>query len=336
MDLQAPYVFVCGSSRSGTTLMSRVLGNHSQVHSFQELHFFDEMYPPGTSIKPVSEEHLAKCMATLMDIQRNGYFNRKGVSTFHAESLESVRKGAIRTPLEVFIHFLNAESSVHSKSIPCEQTPQTVFAMEALLAHLPLARFVIMVRDPREVLLSQKGKWKRRKLSGGKIPLFESLRSRINYHPATISRIWCSTYQTALKHANDSRVLLVKYEDLTNEPQKTIQQICTHIGIPFEESMLDVPVVGSSNFNDSTTERGIASSRKGKWMDELHVAEIKICEKQCASLMEHFNYEPSNVQGGRWMALVYKAVMPFQLCLAVLFNLKRLKDPVRLWKRFFG
>jgi hypothetical protein len=208
--------------------------------------------------------------------------------------------------------------------------------MDMLLQELPDARFVIMVRDPREVLLSQKGKWKRRKLSGGKIPFFESLRSRINYHPATISRIWCATYQTALKHEQDPRVIIVRYEDLTDHPQKTIEGICRHIGVDYEPSMLDVPVVGSSNFSDSPTERGIASSRKGKWMDELHASEIRICENQCAKLMSYFKYEPSNIKVGDLMLLFYKAIMPFQLCLAALFNLKRLKDPVRIWKRLFG
>ncbi|MEY3342651.1 MAG: hypothetical protein RL090_335 [Bacteroidota bacterium] len=316
--------------------MSRVLGNHSQVHSFQELHFFDEMYSPTASVKPLSHDHLAKIMATLRDIQRNGYFNRQGTAAFIAESLDSVKTNTLRTPLEALLHFLHSESAEHSKSIPCEQTPQTVFAMETLLKELPQARFVIMVRDPREVLLSQKGKWKRRKLSGGKIPLMESIRSRMNYHPSTISRIWCATYQSALKHGEDPRVLFVKYEDLTEDPKKSVEQICTHIGIPFEDSMLDVPVVGSSNFTDAANDRGISKSRQGKWMNELNQAEIYICEKLCNSLMRQFQYPQSNIKGSFLQLWFYKGILPFQLAVALLFNLKRLKDPVRLWKRLFN
>jgi hypothetical protein len=316
--------------------MSRVLGNHSQVHAFQELHFFDELHPPAESLRSASEATLVKTLATLFDIQRNGYFNRHGISAFTEPSRKLIREANIRNPMQVFLEFLRSEVSNHSKTIPCEQTPQTVFAMDVLLEQLPQARFVIMVRDPREVLLSQKGKWKRRKLSGGRIPLFESLRSRINYHPSTISRIWCATYRMALKHARDPRVMLIRYEDLTDQPQKTVERICAHIGIHHEPDMLDVPVVGSSNFSDSVTDRGIASSRKGKWMDELHAAEIRICEQQCADLMAHFRYERSNPHGGGLMLMTYKTLMPLQLCLAALFNLKRLKDPVRIWRRLFG
>ena len=37
-------IFVVGSSRSGTTMMGRILGNHSDVFTFKELHFFGTIW----------------------------------------------------------------------------------------------------------------------------------------------------------------------------------------------------------------------------------------------------------------------------------------------------
>ena len=37
------YVFIVGNSRSGTTMMSRVFGNHPEIHAFNELHFFGNL-----------------------------------------------------------------------------------------------------------------------------------------------------------------------------------------------------------------------------------------------------------------------------------------------------
>ncbi|WP_263786843.1 sulfotransferase [Salinibacter grassmerensis] len=39
--------FVVGSSRSGTTMMGRILGRHPAVYTFHELHFFEQMWSPG-------------------------------------------------------------------------------------------------------------------------------------------------------------------------------------------------------------------------------------------------------------------------------------------------
>ena len=44
-------VFVVGNSRSGTTMMGRILGNHPDVYTFGELHFFGQLWSPAVSSK---------------------------------------------------------------------------------------------------------------------------------------------------------------------------------------------------------------------------------------------------------------------------------------------
>ncbi|MEP7168745.1 MAG: sulfotransferase, partial [Bacteroidota bacterium] len=39
-------IFVAGNSRSGTTLMGRILGKHTTVFTFNELHFLEEKWMP--------------------------------------------------------------------------------------------------------------------------------------------------------------------------------------------------------------------------------------------------------------------------------------------------
>lgn len=34
-------IFIVGNSRSGTTMLGRILGLHGKVHTLEELHFFD-------------------------------------------------------------------------------------------------------------------------------------------------------------------------------------------------------------------------------------------------------------------------------------------------------
>lgn len=328
------FIFVCGSSRSGTTMMSRILGNHSSVFAFQELHFFDELASAENASKPISKEKSIELLSLLKSIQREGYFGPRNWKRF-AEESESELKGPALSSMELLLGFLSKESKLNGKSIPCEQTPQTVFALDALLHHIPTARVVLMVRDPREVLLSQKGKWKRRKLSGGDIPFWESVRSRINYHPETISRIWKSTYNEALQHIQDNRVLCVRYEDLTEQPELLVNRICKHLGIEFEPSMLDVPKVGSSNAADQSMERGIDKGRRGKWKTGLNRSEVAICERANRDLMLHFEYELSGERGNVIQLALYRLLLPFQLGLALMMNLKRLRNIRKAIKKFF-
>lgn len=335
MEQPDAFIFVCGSSRSGTTMMSRILGNHSTVFAFQELHFFDELLQGQDHQKALSNLEAVRLLAHLKTIQRDGYFGTRDWSRYVEESTVQLTNKCPH-PTELLSEFLISESNRNGKSVPCEQTPQSVFAMDAIQQNLPNARFIVMVRDPREVLLSQKGKWKRRRLSGGQIPFMESLRSRINYHPALISRIWKATYDVALKHEADKRVLFIRYEDLTEHPKEVLNDICRHLGLTYEPQMLDVPRVGSSNVSDGEGGRGIDKTLKGKWQSGLNNAEVAFCEAQNGVLMQRFGYELSQMQGQWGLKMIYNIILPFQMILAVLLNLKRLRHFKKHLKKFFS
>jgi omega-hydroxy-beta-dihydromenaquinone-9 sulfotransferase len=328
-------LFITGNSRSGTTMMSRILGNHEDVLAFQELHFFDELLPAGKAETLPSKVTAIKLFAKLCAIQRNGYFGSLDIRPFIAEAATIIESELPTSYMGVYEKFLVTEAAKHHKIIPCEQTPQNIFALEEILDHFPDVRIIIMVRDPREVLLSQKNKWKRRKLSGGKIPLLEAIRARINYHPVTISKIWKSVMQTALKFQNHPSVIFVKYEMLIRDPEKTIRDVCTHCGIVFSESMLDIPIVGSSNFGDNPQKRGIDTTKTRQWeKGGLNETEIAICQQINGTLMNQFGYDIRSVSPNMLLSAWYKISMPFRLGLALLFNLKRLRQVKKFAGRF--
>ena len=43
MKFNNKIIFVIGNSRSGTTMLSRILNNHTKIRSFNELHFFNDI-----------------------------------------------------------------------------------------------------------------------------------------------------------------------------------------------------------------------------------------------------------------------------------------------------
>jgi hypothetical protein len=329
-------IIISGNSRSGTTMMGRILGNNPEVFTFQELHFFDEIVSDELLFKKTPAGELSRIYARMITVQRNGYFGPRDLTPYLEEAAALLVNSNAQTPADAYKLFLQTESGHHNKSKPCEQTPQNIFALDKLFKIFPQARTVIMIRDPREVLLSQKNKWKRRHFTRDTFPLAESIRSFLNYHPVTMSRIWHAAAMTAQDWQHDERVRIVRFEDLIDDPEKTVREICDHCGISFSRTMLEIPVVGSSNANDSAVRKGIDRERSGKWKKGLHPAEAAICQQINFNLMQKWGYETEPVSAGPLALAYYKATMPVKLAFSLPFNLKRLKNPGAIWRRLTG
>ena len=131
---------------------------------------------------------------------------------------------------------------------------KNMYYLEEILSHFPNAKVINMVRDQRDVLLSQKNKWKRKFLGASGIPLFEAIRIFLNYHPFLTSKIWTSSLKHTMKYVSNPNVKIVKFEEMLVNSHQTIKDICNFLDIKFQEKMLLVPVIGSSTEQDSSTE----------------------------------------------------------------------------------
>ena len=107
------------------------------------------------------------------------------------------------------------------------------------------------MRDPRAILLSQKNKWNRRNLGADYMTKKEAFRLRINYHPITLSKLWNAAINASNLFKNDVRLISVRFEDLLNQPEQTLQTICKHIEVDFDANMLNITQESSSIEKDS-------------------------------------------------------------------------------------
>ena len=326
-------LFVVGNSRSGTTMMGRILGNHTDVFTFGELHFFGQLWSPA-STAVLAEDATKELAAKLLCIQREGYRTHRQYNNYQKEARELCEGLSDKKllPPELFSAFLSYETSRNDKSIPCDQTPRNVFYIHEILNYYPQAKIVNMIRDPRDVLQSQKRKWKRRFLGGTDLPIKETLRDWINYHPITISRIWNTAVTAADKFSDNDNVITIYFEKLLADPEKTIEAICDFVKIDFSASMLDVPQVGSSVNADKPTETGINPNRAGNWnsgsipLDVLNSSDIYINQKLNSDLMKIHNYIPVSIRPNYLRLMLSFLSFPLKVLFAFLFNLDRIKN----------
>ena len=322
-------------------MMGRIFGKHAKVYTFGELHFFGQLAAPSFSSKTHTKE-IEKLATQLFCVQREGYRTHGKAHRFLSDA-QTFLTGLTHYPdtsATLFEAFLYHETAENDKTIPCDQTPRNVFYIADILDLYPNARVINMIRDPRDVLLSQKRKWKRRFLGGSDMPMKETLRDWMNYHPITISHIWRTAVNAADQFAQHERVISVYFEELLAYPEKTVKCLCDFVGITYTNEMLQVPQVGSSMAEDQPQQLGINPNRAYSWHSdtnagELNSAEIYLNQTITAILMKKHNYTPVSIKPNIASLGLHLLTFPLKLAGAFLFNLDRVKNIRETLKRRF-
>lgn len=315
--------------------MGRILGKHPRVYTFGELHFFGQLCAPSFSSE-LPKEEIEELAAQLYSIQREGYRTHGNPQRFIGEAQEFLKYLTTypKTSVALFEAFLCHETAENGSVIPCDQTPRNVFYIADILELYPEAKIINMIRDPRNVLLSQKRKWKRRFLGGSDMPMKETLRDWMNYHPITISHIWRTAINAAEQFGHHDRVTSVYFEELLTHPEKIIKHLCNFVDITYTNEMLQVPQVGSSVAEDQPQQLGINPQRAHSWQDsELSAAEIYLSQMITAALMKKHSYTPASVRPNIGSLVFHLLTFPIKLVGAFLFNLDRVKNIRETLKR---
>lgn len=336
-------IFVVGNPRSGTTMMGRILGKHPDVHLFRELHFFEKLWSPSDARRPFNRDMAVAFAAQLCHIQREGFPWRRGdASRFvgMAEAIVDEMAGDAASRPRVYEAFLRHYAALHGKTISCEHTPAYVYYLPELLRVFPRARVIHMVRDPRDVLLSQKHRFNRYLNEPAVKSHRLALHSWLNYHPITTSNLWRAANRRAQSLASDPRILAVRFEDVLHAPEKEVRRVCATFDLAFQETMLHVPVLGSSHELDEQGRTGIDASRQGRWRDGsigLDPTELFLCQTVTGSDMKRWGYALVPTVPDPLRLAYYLLTCPLKVSGAVLMQLQQIRSiPVAVAKRLAG
>ncbi len=327
-------IFVVGHPRSGTTMLGRILGNHPSIYTAPELQFFEKLWSSQDRNRILSPEETLKLVAQLCSIFHKGFFSRGDYTAFQNEAFELVKNMAdnLQTPENVYAAFLNCLAQTHGKQIPCEQTPIYVFYLREILEAFPKARVINLIRDPRDVLVSQKYRWKQ-KVRNRK-PLRFTLRRFLTYHPLSVARLWNVAAGVAAECAGHPRVYFMKFEDILDNPECHVRDLCEFLGLSYSPDILDIQTTNSSLIRDNQEQRGIVKTRTGNWQkNTLNSAELFICQMMTGRMMKRFGYQPVRVFPNLFFLAGFLFLYPLQLLLTFWFYRKHLKNVWETVKR---
>ncbi|WP_336921883.1 sulfotransferase family protein [Aquipuribacter sp. SD81] len=332
----ADCVLVAGNSRSGTTMLARMLGRHSAVTALQELHFVEEHWTPGEEALP--REAAVRLAERLLHNAREWYHTPFRPGRFAPDAEAVVARCLVDRPdgrvpaAAVLTGVLAHEAQAAGRRVAVEQTPRNVFFLRSLLEEVPGAVGVVLVRDPRDVMLSQKNWWRRRFRGTTGVPLVTTLRQWADYHPLTTSLIWRGGARAGLRAGTHPRVVSLRFEDLVTEPAAELARVLDRVGLSAEPAMLDAPRISSSNAGDRGG-TGVDPTVVGRWRDGLDRAEVWINQRVTAAEARELGYAPVDVglplPGLLWYALTWAP----RTLLAVALNRSRTRSLVSSVRR---
>lgn len=272
---EARPIFVFGCSRSGTSLLSRILNHHPNIAVPFECHVF-KIYAPllrfyGDLGDPGNRERL------VTDVLSNYYFRHWRPRPDRQAILAEISGESLG---DVFDAILTTWARSVGKPRWGEKSPDHVKYWAQLREIYPNAQVIHIVRDGRDVAVSL-------------------LRAR--FGPKTIfkaAEYWRDylLHAERLKRITDSRdVLELKYEDLVREPERQVRSLCDFLNEPYSDHLLRYydteTLYPTDKRNMQNLQKPIMRDNTGKWKAVLSASEIGIFEAVAGEMLAHYGYE---------------------------------------------
>jgi len=267
----APF-FILGCTRSGTTLISRILDSHSRLAVYHESHFYHllrhDLHRYGNL------EQSANLRRFLTDVREVLQRQRKMTVPTEDELLAALMEptfaGVLATVLSLY-------ARQHGKLRGGDKTPGHHSYLAEITAQLPHSPVIFLLRDPRDTVVA--------------------IREKFGTSLKGATALWNAAYLTYTKFSG--RVHLVRYEELVRHPTESVQALCAHLGESYEPRMLrffeHIPDrLARIKYNQDLL-TPIDASHIGRFR-EMSKSEITRVEAACGMGMEAMGYDFSGTK----------------------------------------
>jgi hypothetical protein len=252
---------------SGTTMLLDCLANHSQLYGF----------PGETKVLPyfIGRQHRYGDLADDKNFLRlwndlRRAVGGKGWRRAQSTSLFCNWGNSPRNVAAIFDSVMSALAAEEGKQTWCEKTPMYVHHIHILAREFPRAKFIHVIRDGRDCAASFHRRWR--------------------FNPRRSAFRWKSAVQSGRTEGATlgSRYIEIRYENVTDMPEISFQNICRFLGVPFEPEILK-PARVRPSMSGSTAKSVTPNERKAEqYFDPTTLAKVEsIAGRQLNDLGYH-------------------------------------------------
>lgn len=247
-------IFIVGVSRSGTSLMRKILNASDQIAISWENHFLGHLIPSeGARYKfrrfgGLSNDGNVHRLVNYIysdDFRKSSRFRdvsnqwRWIVAKIDKQDFLQRILNSDRSERSLFTIMMRVFADAKGKPIMGEKTPAHVRYVPTLLAWFPGGRVIHMIRDPRGIFVSELRR--RRKATTfpyQQLKRFDFLFKLYILLQTTI--VWFESVNLYAKYKElyPDNYYSLRFEDLVTDPENHIRRVCDFLGVDFQANML--------------------------------------------------------------------------------------------------
>jgi hypothetical protein len=269
--------FVFGSPRSGTSLLSRMLGHHENLVVPPESLLFKMFWSFKSNYGDLSiTSNQLKLLKDMMATRIIGYWSPK---PDFERVVSLIKRPGFGGVVEALIISYGQDKEIKFWG---EKSPGHAFFWPQIRSCFPEAKVVHIVRDGRDTAISF------RKARMGPKTYYAAAKYWVNYLEA-MDRVQ--------SNCSPDNFIEVRYEDLLHHPEQTLNDVCTFLGVSYSVRMLrfheEKSPYRTDARNTANLQKPLMKNNLEKWRASMSKSELREFESVASIYLSRYDYVPA-------------------------------------------
>ncbi len=290
-----PIHLILCTERTGSSMLTVILNQSSEILATSEELFALYLYPKYHKKITYTTYEIKELVHDFVYLsEKNLKLSFTNIQTFENNLLKFKDNLPYQTLIRlIYWCFIDIKDKSNLKVIIDKQI-KFLYYIDDITKIFPDSKYIILTRDVRDNVL---------------------IRKKRNMHVTSdvvyLAGIWNDTYKNVkylYKKIDPKKILVIHYEDLISETDKTIQSICNFIGVSYFSEMLNFqdtyqkyielkrPIIGEE-FYQKTLDfhsgilKPISKDKIGLWKNELNTIQLQKIATICGDTAKHLGYD---------------------------------------------